>query len=162
MSNRISITDAAKLAGVHVKTLERWAKDPDFAEATGYLKSKLNGRVSFDDNWFRIHIAAITGNDSIRAEHNEPDAIEAEEIPAGALERVQAQAVAAFDQVAGSDRQAVDLVKHLSNAFTLPAKIYLTLDEAKALTGFPKTELRKISELKFGRRVISRRKLEKI
>lgn len=49
-----------------------------------------------------------------------------------------------------------------TNALILPHKIYVTLAEAKLLTGFPMSELFKFSELKFGRRVIKKSRLEEI
>lgn len=75
-----------------------------------------------------------------------------------AIVKAPVQAVAMVQAPARSEKQGIDA----QNVLLIPHKIYLTLDEAKLLTGFPKSELRKISELKFGRRVIKKSKLEKI
>lgn len=150
MSKRLSKSEAAAILGVHEKTLERHAQDPEFVEATGFKRNKMSGRVSFDEMFFRAYAANVTGNDDLRTlEDPEPAAIDAEEVPAGALVRT---APAAGYSSAGAEEMA--------RAFILPHKIFLTLHEAQDLTGLPMTKLRKISQLICGRRLISSRTLE--
>lgn len=47
-------------------------------------------------------------------------------------------------------------------AILLPHKLFLTLDEARDLTNWPKSQLHKHSELVHGRRLIRRAKLDKL
>lgn len=148
MSNRITKAQAAKIAGMHEKTLERHTNKIEFQEATGYLKNSLNGRVSFDETMFRQHLAGATGTEQIN------NTLE----PAKAIVKASKTLPAAKNGQARRDL----LADELFNAFLIPHKLYLTLDEAKSLTHFPKSELRKHSELKHGRRVIRRSKLEKL
>lgn len=151
MSNRITKAQAAKIAGMHEKTLERHTDKIEFQEATGYLKNSLNGRVSFDETMFRQHLAGATGSEQINTDADRPE-------PAKAIVKASKTLPAAKNGQARRDL----LADELFNAFLIPHKLYLTLDEAKTLTHFPKSELRKHSELKHGRRVIRRSKLEKL
>jgi hypothetical protein len=165
MSKRISMKEGAELIGVHVKTLEKYCKDPDFAGATGYHRNPINGRATFDENFFRTYAASVTGNDDLRATNGpEPGVIDAEDLT---------EAPAKPDALAVVNSEKPDGLVMLEMAFTaiarkqaevsiIPHKLWLSLKEAKALTGFPESQLRTISELKFGRRVISRKQLEKI
>lgn len=165
MSKRITKQEFAAMLQTHPKTIERYLgpDNPDlmtidqsiFRETTGYHKNPMNGRVSFDEHFARIYAANATGNDDLRG--SEPAVIDAEIVTGRELVKT--------DQTAGIERREAipgNLSAEIAAAFILPHKLYYSLDDAKALTGFPKSQLRTISELKFGRRVISRKKLEKI
>lgn len=147
---------AAAIAGMSPKTLERYLRDPEFQLVTGAIKNKISGRVSFDESKFRAYFADVTGNDDLRT-GDDPGTVDGEfmEIMDRSLERLGYNVQP--EPVAGPDPARI-----IADAFLLPHKIYLTLDEAKALTGFPKTALKRLSVLKHGRRVIARSKLDKI
>lgn len=165
---QISKSKAAQIAGMHEKTLERHIKNPDFQAATGYVKNAMNGRVAFDEQKFRSYLAGAgvdVSEQTGASNDTSENIIDAEILNAeNKLVRVSGNTDNAEQAIA-----VVQLIDHLAKHFTanadtslIPHKLYLTLDEAKALTGFPKTALAKYSELKHGRRVIKRSKLEKI
>jgi hypothetical protein len=162
---KISKAKAAQIAGMHEKTLERHLKDEAFQKATGYEKNKLNGRVSFDEQKFRRHLAEMGADIS---EQTGAEPTEAETDIDAEIVNVETALVRGNESrsitrhARNSDLGAYELSAAIAAAFVLPHKIYVTLDEARDLTGFPKTQLFKFSELKFGRRVIKRSKLEKI
>ena len=148
---QITKQEAARIAGLHEKTLERHIKDFDFRAATGYHKNPLSKKVTFDEQKLRTHVAGITGERIEAIPEAEPKAAI---VKADRPGKIEARPV--YSQA------RTILADAAFHAFLVPHKIYLPLDEAKALTGFPKSELQAFSELKYGRRVIKRSKLEKI
>lgn len=139
MSTRLTMKAAAELLGVHVKTLEKYVKDPDFAGATGYHRNPLNGRATFDENFFRIYAANVTGNGDLRAaDRAEPGVIDAEVVTGSELEPVQHKA--AIERV--STNSGSDLSAAIAAAFILPHKLLYTLKEAQTLTGLSRETLR--------------------
>lgn len=131
---RITKKEAAKIGGIHEKTLEHFIRENrnGINDRTGYEKNKLNGRITFDEDLFRAFMADMTGNDDlrVRSADQEPDAIDAE----------------ITDLVKRSDPQPLDLVQAQAKrgpadavqALLLPHKSLLTIREAVALTGLPK------------------------
>lgn len=136
---RITKKEAAKIGGIHEKTLEHFIRENrnGINDRTGYEKNKLNGRITFDEDLFRAFMADMTGNDDlrVRSADQEPDAIDAE----------------ITDLVKRSDPQPLDLVQAQAKrgpvdavqALLLPYKSFLTINEAHALTGLPKWYLMK-------------------
>lgn len=150
---------AAGIAGMHEKTLEvHLKKSKDLRTALGYKKDPISGHVDLDEQKVREHYAKIRG---VKPEElgPTPEAVDAvaivekkngDLVPIGAGGPVADLLSTAF----------LAAMKTQADVALLPHKLWLSLDDAKALTGFPKTELHSISVLKFGRRVISRKKLE--
>jgi len=131
---RITKKEAAKIGGIHEKTLEHFIRENrnGINDRTGYEKNKLNGRITFDEDLFRAFMADMTGNDDlrVRSPDQEPDAIDAE-----ITDLVKRSDPQPFELVqVQSKRGSVDTVQ----ALLLPYKSLLTIREAVALTGLPK------------------------
>lgn len=155
--NRITKQQAAQIAGIHEKTLERYIKDDlnGLLSRTGYEKNKLNGKVTFDEIPFRAFFAEMTGNEDIRTGGDEAGAIDAE---VTAL-TVQTQAPAIQIAPAASNaKRGLDPV----NALLLPHKSFLTIDEAAALSGLPKWFLKENRAKIAGRNYIAAAKLPEL
>ena len=164
--SRLSKQEFAALLDVHPKTIERYigpdeSQDPEhveFREATGYVKNKMNGRISFDENFARTYAAAVTGDDSKRSMDLEPDAIDAEVIPAGALQK--ASPGAAIERRGGNSDGADLSAAIFRAAFILPDKLLLTLAEAAEISGLSRSQIKPHCRWLSGRWKIDRLGLE--
>lgn len=130
LKNRITVKEAAGIAGVHGKTIERWIRDnAAFGPAVGYHKSELNGRVTFDADRFRAYLAEILGDDNIRV--SAPAVTDAEFETVTAIDKPERNGqLPVMPERSGSDPAA-----DLAAAMVLPHKMLFTPKEAARLSG---------------------------
>lgn len=138
MSVRISKAEFAKMLGVHEKTLEGYIKKPEFCEATGYSKNKLNGRVEFDRQFATIYAAELTGDDSLRTNEPEQGFIDAEVVTGSELATVEPQSI---ERRGRESMGGFELAAAISSAFIMPHKLLLTPAEARDLSGLSKKRI---------------------
>ena len=166
---RIDKKQAAQILGVHYKTIEDYVKQDreNILTQTGLFKAP-NGRISFEENAFRVWARQNFGIES--AGEIEPDAIDAEVMPE-APEAPEAPEQTALERIElpVTDRdfflevmKAKIFTKDLAGNFLIPHKLFLTLKEASLLTGLTQAHLKQYSELIGGRRLIRKKRLEKI
>lgn len=145
--NRITSAEFLELTKISQATLSRKVKDENFISSTGAKKEMTE--TSKIPSWtFDKKLAEKYASDP----QDKPQKVN---IATGKNSPPKKTPLLLTD---GSERKQVST----ENILLIPYKIYLTLDEAKLLTGFPKSELHKFSELKFGRRVIKKSELEKL
>lgn len=156
--SRITKAEFAVMLGVHEKTLESYIKKEDFRVATGYDKGKLNGRITFDRQFATLYAAQITGDTSLRTAQD--DVIDAEIVTGEELATVAPAALVRSEPVQSFG--GIELAAAISGAFILPHKILLTLDEARDLSGLPKTIIKARASKVARRWLISRTELEKL
>lgn len=160
--------ETARFLNWSEKTLDRKTEIKGEVTPLGRQLGRHGGKgtgshVTFSEQAVRMFAAQIGNTDGII----EPETIDGElsdnlDIP----ENEKSQSLQRSTNTGIAEIQKLDIGKNplseITEALILPHKLYVNLHEAKLLTGFPMTELHKLSVMKFGRRVIKKSKLEKL